>query len=149
MSGDDKLFSQESDLSTADLVDPRRETEPAGTTETVWPASTEGAAVPGTASRPAPMAEAEGGEPLFPSNEAEQMRSRWTDIQAGFVDEPRKAVEDADGLVAAAIKRMAETFAEERSRMEAQWDRGDEVSTEDLRVALQKYRTFFGRLLKA
>ncbi len=147
MNGDDKLFSQESDLSTADLVEPRREAEPAGTTETVRPASSEDVEGPATAGRPTPMADTEGSEPLFPSNEAEQMRSRWTDIQAGFVDEPRKAVEDADGLVAAAIKRMAETFAEERSRLEAQWDRGDEVSTEDLRVALRRYRSFFDRIL--
>jgi hypothetical protein len=63
------------------------------------------------------------------------------------VDEPRKAVEQADGLVASAMKRLAEVFAEERSHLEQQWDRGDNVSTEDLRVALQRYRSFFDRLL--
>jgi hypothetical protein len=63
------------------------------------------------------------------------------------VDEPRKAVEQADGLVASTMKRLAEVFAEERSKLEKQWDRGDNVSTEDLRVALQRYRSFFHRLL--
>lgn len=86
-------------------------------------------------------------EPLFPARDADELRTRWDSIQAGFVDEPRKAVQDADGLVASAMKRLAETFAEERSGLEKQWDRGDDVSTEDLRVALRRYRSFFGRLL--
>jgi hypothetical protein len=87
------------------------------------------------------------GTPLFSSNELNDLRTRWKDIQTGFVDEPRKAVEQADGLVASAMKRLAEVFAQERSKLEQQWDRGDQVSTEDLRVALQRYRTFFDRLL--
>ena len=86
--------------------------------------------------------------PLFPPAEAGQMQDQWQEVQAGFVDEPRRAVQQADELVAGAIKRLAQTFADERAQLEGQWDRGDEVSTEDLRVALQKYRTFFGRLLK-
>jgi len=85
--------------------------------------------------------------PLFPNNELEGLRSRWKEIQTAFVDEPRKAVEQADGLVASAMKRLAEVFAEERSKLEKQWDGGDNVSTEDLRVALQRYRSFFHRLL--
>jgi hypothetical protein len=85
--------------------------------------------------------------PLFVENEAQEFRSKWEKIQTGFVDEPRKAVQDADSLVANAIKRLAEVFAEERSKLERDWDRGDNVSTEDLRVALQRYRSFFGRLL--
>ena len=84
---------------------------------------------------------------LFPSNELQGLRTRWKDIQTGFVDAPRKAVEQADGLVASAMKRLAEVFAQERSGLEQQWDRGDNVSTEDLRVALQRYRSFFDRLL--
>jgi hypothetical protein len=84
---------------------------------------------------------------LFPSNELQGLRTRWNDIQTGFVDEPRKAVEQADGLVASAMKRLAEVFAQERSGLEQQWDRGDNVSTEDLRLALQRYRSFFDRLL--
>lgn len=85
--------------------------------------------------------------PLFPGNELNELRNRWGSVQAAFVDEPRSAVEQADGLVASAMKRLAEVFAEERSKLEQQWDRGDNVSTEDLRIALQRYRTFFHRLL--
>jgi hypothetical protein len=85
--------------------------------------------------------------PLFPNNELEELRNRWIDVQTTFVDEPRSAVEQADGLVAAAMKRLAEGFAAERSKLERQWDSGDDVSTEDLRIALQRYRSFFQRLL--
>jgi len=85
--------------------------------------------------------------PLFAGNESEDFRRRWTDIQAAFVDEPRKSVENADSLVAAAIKRLAEIFARERSSLEQQWAQGGDVSTEDLRLALQRYRSFFDRLL--
>ncbi len=84
---------------------------------------------------------------LLPTNDIKDLRSRWTDIQAGFVDEPRESVEKADALVAGVMKRLAETFANERSKLEGQWSRGDNVSTEDLRVALQHYRSFFDRLL--
>ena len=86
-------------------------------------------------------------EPLFPQKETQELRDRWQDIQSAFVDEPRKAVEEADGLVAAAMKRLAEIFASERDHLESQWGRGDDVSTEDLRVALRRYRSFFDRLL--
>jgi hypothetical protein len=85
---------------------------------------------------------------LFPENESSDFHKRWTDIQTAFVDEPRRAVERADELVAEVIKRLADSFAQERSRLEGQWGRGDNVSTEDLRVALQRYRAFFDRLLK-
>jgi hypothetical protein len=84
---------------------------------------------------------------LFPENESKDFHKRWTDIQTAFVDEPRRAVERADELVAGVIKRLADSFARERSRLEGQWGRGDNVSTEDLRVALQRYRAFFDRLL--
>jgi hypothetical protein len=85
--------------------------------------------------------------PLLPGEEATGLRTRWQEIQAGFVDEPRQAVQKADELVAGAMKRLAEVFAEERSKLETQWDRGGDVSTEDLRVALRRYRSFFDRLL--
>ena len=88
-----------------------------------------------------------GAAPLFPENEAGELRRRWDSVQASFVDEPRRAVEQADELVPNAMKRLAETFASERAALESQWDRGDSVSTEDLRLALQRYRSFFGRLL--
>lgn len=90
---------------------------------------------------------AEGHPPLFPENELTDLRSRWDKAQSMFVDEPRKAVEEADALVAGAVKRIAELFAEERANLEKQWDRGDDVSTEDLRQALRRYRGFFDRLL--
>jgi hypothetical protein len=85
--------------------------------------------------------------PLFASEEASRFRQRWDAVQVGFVDEPRKSVEEADNLVAEAMKRLAEQFAEERSKLEGQWSQGSDVSTEDLRLALQRYRSFFGRLL--
>jgi len=84
---------------------------------------------------------------LFPDNELRDLRSRWDSIQTAFVDEPRSAVEQADKLVASAMQRLGEAFADERSNLEKQWDRGDDVSTEDLRIALQRYRSFFQRLL--
>lgn len=84
---------------------------------------------------------------LFAPSDGATLRKRWFDIQTAFVDEPRKAVEHADSLVAEVMKRLAEMFASERAALEHQWDRGDNVTTEDLRVALQRYRTFFDRLL--
>ena len=87
--------------------------------------------------------------PLFSSDETKDFRARWDAIQVGFVDEPRRAVEQADSLVAGAMKRLAEVFADERTKLEGQWDRGNSASTatEDLRLALRRYRSFFGRLL--
>ncbi len=85
--------------------------------------------------------------PLFSESEMGDFRSQWGKIQTGFVDEPRRTVEDADTLVAAVMQRLAEGFANERSGLEKQWDGGDKVSTEDLRLALQRYRSFFQRLL--
>ena len=84
---------------------------------------------------------------LFPDNEAKDFRTRWTEIQTAFVDEPRRAVEQADALVAEVIQRLANSFSQARSTLEGQWGRGDNVSTEDLRITLQRYRAFFDRLL--
>ena len=86
--------------------------------------------------------------PLFSESEMGEFRSQWIKIQTCFVDEPRGTVKDADKLVATVMQRLAEGFANERSGLEKQWDRGDNVSTEDLRVALRRYRSFFDRLLK-
>ncbi len=85
--------------------------------------------------------------PLFSEQASTEMRDRWTDIQAGFVDEPRSAVEKADQLVAEVMKRLADSFANERQTLEQQWSSGRDASTEDLRVALRRYRSFFDRLL--
>jgi hypothetical protein len=86
--------------------------------------------------------------PLFSESEMGDFQSQWNKVQTGFVDEPRRTVEEADKLVASVMQRLAEGFATERSGLEKQWDRGDNVSTEDLRIALQRYRSFFDRLLK-
>jgi hypothetical protein len=85
--------------------------------------------------------------PLFQPDAADSFRSRWTDIQAAFVDDPRQAVERADGLVAETMKQLAQMFADERANLEQQWQQGEDISTEDLRQALQRYRSFFDRLL--
>jgi hypothetical protein len=85
--------------------------------------------------------------PLLEEEATVEVRSRWEKIQGGFVDEPRRAVEEADTLVAELMQQLADSFAKEREGLEGQWDRGDEVSTEDLRIALQRYRSFFDRLL--
>ena len=84
---------------------------------------------------------------MFPGDETAGYRTRWDGIQTGFVDEPRKAVEEADALVAQVIQRLTDVFADERTRLEHQWDRGEQVSTEDLRQSLRTYRSFFERLL--
>jgi hypothetical protein len=85
--------------------------------------------------------------PLFNRDETEKFRSEWAEIQAGFVDQPAPSVEHADALVASVMKRLAEMFADERGRLEGQWHGGGDISTEDLRLALQRYRSFFTRLL--
>jgi hypothetical protein len=86
---------------------------------------------------------------LFSESDAVDLRARWGWVQSGFVDEPRRTVEEADKLVASVMTRLAECFANERASLEKQWDRGDDVSTEELRVALQNYRSFLDRLLNA
>ena len=89
-------------------------------------------------------------DPLLPSEQSEGFDQRWHEIQASFVDEPRQAVEQADTLVAELMQELASGFSETRSRLEAQWDKDeDDASTEDLRVALTRYRSFFNRLLSA
>ena len=87
--------------------------------------------------------------PLFDEDERSDLQTRWQSLQTRFVDDPRTTVEEADQLVADLMQRLAESFADERKSLEAQWSRGDDVSTEDLRVSLQRYRSFFERLLSA
>ena len=86
---------------------------------------------------------------LLEDDELQSILVRWKDIQAEFVDEPRKAVQDADVLVADLMQRLAQMFASERDQLESRWAGGDEVSTEDLRRGLRRYRSFFERLLAA
>lgn len=85
--------------------------------------------------------------PLLQDHEIDDLRSRWSSIQTGFVDEPRASVEQADALVAEVMKRIAQMFAEQRAILDKQWADHEDVSTEDLRVTLQRYRSFFNRLL--
>jgi hypothetical protein len=84
---------------------------------------------------------------LFEPSKLNDFKTRWTDVQTSFVDEPRSAVRQADALVSDVIQGIADSFGNERRQLEQQWDRGGDVSTEDLRLALQRYRTFFSRLL--
>ncbi|MGQ0540184.1 MAG: hypothetical protein ACT4R6_14680 [Gemmatimonadaceae bacterium] len=91
----------------------------------------------------------EGGTALLPPEITDELRARWSEIQTGFVDEPRRSVERADGLVADAIKHLADSFAAARTKLEQEWARGEDASTEDLRQALQHYRSFFGQLLRS
>jgi hypothetical protein len=96
---------------------------------------------PGTGDRPRTQ--------LLEDHELQDLLMQWKDIQAGFVDEPRKAVQDADALVAELMQRLAQMFASEREQLESRWAGGEDVSTEDLRRGLRRYRSFFERLLAA
>jgi hypothetical protein len=159
----DSPETADSEITTADLAgssqrplrtglgEPRTEADPQSANSDRPPAVGEASrkevvATSGTGAATAPAMERETG-PLFASSEASELRRRWDAIQVGFVDEPRKAVEEADTLVAGTMKRLAEIFAEERNKLENQWDKGENVSTEDLRLALRRYRSFFSRLL--
>lgn len=87
-------------------------------------------------------------ESFLPPDRMEEFRKRWDDIQAGFVDDPQNSVQKAHGLVSSLVKDLNDVFARERSGLESQWNRGEEADTENLRVALQRYRAFLNRLLR-
>ncbi len=119
------------ELSTADLA---KASNPAEATPAKAPAAkTDGHSVQPT--------------PLLPTDQTDKFRTQWNNIQTEFVDEPRKSVEQADNLVAELMKALATSFANERANLENQWNSGNNVSTEDLRQALRRYRSFFDRLL--
>jgi hypothetical protein len=84
---------------------------------------------------------------LFSRQQAEDLQSRWSTIQTSFVDEPRRAVKEADALVASALKQISDSFADQRRQLEGRWSQDDKTSTEDLRMALQQYRSFFSHLV--
>jgi hypothetical protein len=88
-------------------------------------------------------------EPLFDPGREQELRERWHGLQARFVDDPRETVSEADSLVAELLRDLAQSFDEARSKLAGQWSSGEDVSTEDLRVTLQRYRSFFERLLEA
>lgn len=144
-------------LTTADIANPQRNKEyrsaviderpiPSQSTASVpqntdeHPISPKGSAI---AQERDDMADA----PLFRDDELQGFRSRWDRVQASFVDEPRLAVEQADGLVANVVKRLAEEFSTARADLERQWESAGDVSTEELRQVLRRYRSFFNRLL--
>jgi len=87
------------------------------------------------------------GEMLFAGDDVADLRARWAGVQAAFVDDPKDCVQKADHLVSDVVEQLTTGFAQARSRLEEQWSRGQEASTEDLRVALMHYREFFDRLL--
>jgi hypothetical protein len=130
------MSDREESLTTADIAQPQRESAEVRSDEA---AREEGEA--------AASGQRAALEPLLAAEEAESFRSRWESIQTSFVDSPRQSVEQADALVAELMQRLAQTFSQEREGLESQWSRGDDVSTEDLRVGLQRYRSFFERLL--
>jgi hypothetical protein len=117
-------ISGREDLEAADEVETRQETR-----------------------RPIDAAEPEQDDGLFERNRATKLHGQWSEIQARFVDDPREAVKAADTLVDEVIRDLTALFAEERAGLESHWDRNEKVSTEDLRVALRRYRSFFERLL--
>ena len=151
------------------MTDPERTHDTATTTEQIAAAGTadNDSASPGQyppgdgqAAQPASATQAAadrdglgGGEQpsaqLLEDDELQTILARWKDIQAEFVDEPRSAVQDADALVADLMQRLARMFASERDQLESRWASGNDVSTEDLRRGLRRYRSFFERLLAA
>ncbi|MGT2526672.1 hypothetical protein ACU4GG_05255 [Streptomyces nojiriensis] len=148
-SGDDEerpLYPGEAtadDTRGADRGELRREADLTDAEESAY--GDEGAASPDGAFAP----EGESGqEALLPEREAEGYRNAWGEIQGRFVDDPQGAVRDADGLVAEVMQTLAGVFSEHKKELESQWRQGEQVATEELRLALQKYRSFFGRLLR-
>ena len=85
--------------------------------------------------------------PLFPAAVADDFRSRWSAVQGSFVDDPGQAVRHGDELVAEVLKSLADSFSSERAKVEGQENQTGKTSTEDLRIALRRYRSFFERLL--
>lgn len=85
--------------------------------------------------------------PLLDDREADDFLARWSEVQGRFVDDPQGAVRDGDSLVAELMQALAARFSDHKGRLEEQWQRGSEPETEELRLALQQYRSFFQRLL--
>jgi hypothetical protein len=142
------------DMSTADIAGRRPDDEraSAGSATAQRPrgeSSDEPVADRGSNDMRAKAAEPPRRSALLEESDSGHFRARWSDVQTHFVDGPREAVQDADALVAELMQHLATTFAEERASLERQWTRGEDVSTEDLRIALTRYRSFFDRLLEA
>ena len=147
-------MTQESNLNTDDLLVRRDDAadEPTAAESRVSGGGTNQSEVDertGDGSRTSRGEDDPGSAPLFAADDAERYREQWRDVQGQFVDRPREAVEGADHLVAELMQRLAAQFSESRQGLERQWDGNDDVSTEDLRVAMTRYRSFFERLLSA
>jgi len=84
---------------------------------------------------------------LFDDHVAEQFRAHWLEIQSQFVDNPNFSVHAADELVTNLTANIISTFSDERLTLESLWDNGDQPTTEELRLVLKRYRSFFNRLL--
>ncbi len=145
------------ELTTADIANPQRGRESRTAVIDERPIASQTAArvqqytdQPSVASKGAPVSQSKeemADGPLFREEELQGFRLRWDQVQGSFVDEPRQAVEQADSLVANMVKRLAEEFSTARADLEKQWSAGGDVSTEDLRQVLRRYRSFFNRLL--
>ncbi|MFD4230833.1 hypothetical protein [Streptomyces sp. NPDC058545] len=155
----DHSSATDAGLSTEDLARPRddrdadRGTPPAADSPPPTVDAAEGSpsteqAVAGAPHASAPE-EGQENEPLLGPEEAEAFKSKWQAVQTAFVDDPQDAVRTADALVAEVMQTLARSFASRKEGLESQWGRGEEVLTEDLRIALQRYRSFFNRLLSA
>ena len=142
-------MNEQDHLTTGDLaaIAPRQEGSHEGDSSRAPRAATEASRAPDRADERGSSAACAGSSELLGQADRDSFQDRWQTIQTGFVDEPRRSVEQADALVAEAMKCLAEIFAQERQSLESQWGKGTSVSTEDLRVALQRYRSFFQRLL--
>ncbi|MET8429556.1 hypothetical protein [Nocardia sp. NPDC004860] len=150
--------STEDGLSTEDLAQPRgRATDEASEPQSEAPAfpgesaPTSGSAEPESqaaeTAAPTDAPTEEEAPQLLTTEDEEGFRVRWQEIQNKFVDDPRDAVHAADTLVANVMQTLATTFAEHKQELEGQWNRGEQADTEDLRMALRRYRSFFNRLL--
>jgi hypothetical protein len=155
----------ESGLSTDDLAAPmergaadRPGTQSPGFTDETPGTASEAEAMPPASSSVQREPEAAAGTGTSAQEDAPELltgedeagfRTRWQEIQNRFVDDPREAVHDADGLVADVMQTLAATFSQHKQDLEAQWSQGEEADTEDLRLALRKYRSFFNRLLSS
>ena len=147
----DERFSQPSD---ARLGEPRddRMNKPSGDNLSQQGTMSDPSGVQGMSSSTADAGAVGGsssaiGDDLFADDEMVGLRARWDSVQASFVDDPKECVQRADGLVSDVVDQLTSSFSHARSRLEEQWARGEEASTEDLRIALKRYREFFDRLL--
>lgn len=128
-------------------VEPSSERVAQPSTTTTEPTTAQDESTPMPANGAGETSTASADQDLFANDELAGLRARWDNVQAGFVDDPKECVQKADGLVSDLVEQLTAGFSHARSRLEEQWARGEEASTEDLRIALKRYREFFERLL--